>query len=423
MAKKPDLSVDFCGVKFKNPFMLSSSPVSNSAEMVGRAFEAGWGGVAYKTVVTDRLPIIHPSPRMHGYHYGNKRLVGLQNVEQTSDRGFKANLLDIMYLKKHYPDHIVMASIMGFSNQEWYDLAKAVTGAGADMIELNFSCPHMTVEGSGAKVGQVQELVQKFTETARKASNLPLVAKMTPNITDMNEPAMYAKMGGANGISAINTVRGISEIGLNDFVPKPNVFGKGAISGYSGPAVKPIGLRFIAEMALNEELGLPLSGIGGIETWIDALEYLLAGASTIQVTTGIIHYGYRIVEDMIEGLSDFMMSKGIEKVADLVGRALPYLVETDEFDLKRQGITNYDLDRCVGCGQCYIVCNDSAGQALEWDSEKRRPKLIEDKCLSCMVCSFICPVDGLITYREMPSTWKRRETETLGRELQGQLKL
>jgi len=360
---------------------------------------------------------------MHGYHYGNKRLVGLQNVEQTSDRGFKANLLDIMYLKKHYPDHIVMASIMGFSNREWYDLAKAVTGAGADMIELNFSCPHMTVEGSGAKVGQVQELVQKFTETVRKASDLPLVAKMTPNITDINEPALYAKMGGANGISAINTVRGISEIGLDDFVPKPNVFGKGAISGYSGPAVKPIGLRFIAEMALNKELGLPLSGIGGIETWIDALEYLLAGATTIQVTTGIIHYGYRIVEDMIEGLSDFMMSKGIEKVADLVGRALPHLVETDEFDLKRQGITNYDLDRCVGCGQCYIVCNDSAGQALEWDSEKRRPKLIEDKCLSCMVCSFVCPVDGLITYREMPSTWKRRETETLGRELQSRLKL
>jgi len=423
MSKKPDLSIDFCGVKFKNPFMLSSSPVSNSAEMVSKAFEAGWGGVSYKTVVSDRLPIIHPSPRMHGYHYGNKRLVGLQNVEQTSDRGVKANLLDIMYLKKHYPEHVLMVSIMGFSNQEWYDLAKAVTDAGADMIELNFSCPHMTVEGSGAKVGQVQELVQKFTETARKASNLPLVAKMTPNITDMNEPAMYAKMGGADGISAINTVRGISEIGLDDFVPKPNVFGKGAISGYSGPAVKPIALRFIAEMAENKELGLPLSGIGGIETWIDALEYILVGASTVQVTTGIIHYGYRIVEDMIEGLSDFMVSKGIEKVSDLVGKALPHLVETDEFDLKRQGITQYDLDRCVGCGQCYTVCNDAAGQALEWDAEKRRPKLIEDKCLSCMVCSFVCPVEGLITYKPMPLDWKRRETETFGKELESQLKL
>ncbi len=423
MSGKVDLSVDFCGVKFINPFMLSSSPVSNSAEMVARAFEAGWGGVAYKTIVTDRIPIIHPSPRMHGYHYGDKRLVGLQNVEQTSDRGLKANLLDIMYLKKHYPKHVVMASIMGFSNQEWYDLAKAVTDAGADMIELNFSCPHMTVEGSGAKVGQVQELVQKFTETARKASNLPLVAKMTPNITDMNEPAMYAKMGGADGISAINTVRGISEIGLDDWVPRPNVYGKGAISGYSGPAVKPIGLRFIAEMALNEELGLPLSGIGGIETWIDALEYFLVGATTIQVTTGIIHYGYRIVEDMIEGLSDYMVSRGISRVEELVGKALPHLVETDEFDLESQGITNYDLDRCVGCGQCYIVCNDSAGQALEWDEENRRPRLIEDKCLSCMVCSFVCPVEGLITYKPMPKGWKRQETVTLGKELESQLKL
>ncbi len=423
MSNKVDLSIDFCGVKFKNPFMLSSSPVSNSAEMVARAFEAGWGGVAYKTIVTDRIPIIHPSPRMHGYHYENKRLVGLQNVEQTSDRGLKANLLDIMYLKKHYPDHIVMASIMGFSNQEWYDLAKAVTDAGADMIELNFSCPHMTVEGSGAKVGQVQELVQKFTETARKASNLPLIAKMTPNITDMNEPAMYAKMGGADGISAINTVRALSEIGLDDWVPRPNVFGKGAISGYSGPAVKPIGLRFIAEMALNEELGLPLSGIGGIETWIDALEYILVGASTVQVTTGIIHYGYRIVEDMIEGLSDYMMEKGISKVSDLVGKALPHVVETDEFDLERQGITQYDLDKCIGCGQCYRVCNDAAGQALDWDAEKRRPILNENKCLSCMICSFVCPVEGLIQYKAMPKGWQRDETITLGKELESELKL
>lgn len=417
MQRQVDLSIDFCGVKFSNPFMLSSSPVSNCAEMIGRAFDAGWAGVAYKTISSDKTPIVHPSPRMHGYHYGDKRLVGLQNVEQTSDRGVRANVLDMKYLKKHWPEHVVMASIMGFSGEEWVELAKASSDAGVDMLELNFSCPHMTVEGAGYKVGQAFELIERFTDMVRKATDIPLVAKMTPNITDMNIPAMYAKRGGADAISAINTVRGMSEIGLGDWVPRPNVAGTGAISGYSGPAVKPIGLRFIAEMAKNKELNLPLSGMGGIETWVDALEYILVGATTVQVTTGIIHYGYRIVEDMTEGLSDYMVSKGIRNVSELVGRALPKLHDTGAFDLKKQGVARYDLDRCVGCGQCYIVCQDAGGQALEWNGEKRRPDLDEDKCLSCMICSFICPVRDLITYKEMPSSWNRKETPALGKEL------
>lgn len=414
MEKRPDLSVEFLGKTFINPFLLSSSPVSNSAKMLERAFEAGWSGVAYKTLVTDRIPIVHPSPRMHPYHYGETRLMGLQNVEQTTDRGLKPNLRDIAYLKKHWPDRVVMASIMGFANQEWADLARACEDAGADMLELNFSCPHMTVEGSGCKVGQEHELVEKFTATVRKVVSIPLVAKMTPNLADMSIPALAAKRGGADAISAINTVKGISEIGLDDWVPRPNVFGKGAISGYSGPAVKPIGLRFIAELASDPKLKLPLSGIGGIETWVDALEYLLAGAATVQVTTGVIHYGYRIVEDMIEGLSDYMAQKGVSRVADLIGKALPNLHDTGKFDVAKQGVAQYDLDRCVGCGQCYIVCRDAGGEALEWDAAKRRPRQIEDKCLSCMICGFVCPVAGLITFKKKPASWKRRPTVTLG---------
>jgi dihydropyrimidine dehydrogenase (NAD+) subunit PreA len=414
MAAKVDLSVEFCGKRFLNPFLLSSSPVSNSAEMIERAFAAGWSGVAYKSMVTDRLIPAHPSPRMVDYRVDGQRLVGLQNVEQTSDRGLRANLSDISYLKKHWPDRILLASIMGFSNDEWDLLARACTDAGADMLELNFSCPHMSVEGAGAKVGQAQDLVQRFTETVRRATPIPIVAKMTPNVTDILKPARRAKLGGADGLSAINTVRALVGVGLDDWVPAPNVFGRGAISGYSGPAVKPIGLRCIAEMAKDPSLKLPLSGIGGIETWIDALEYLLVGASTIQVTTGVIHYGYRIVEDLIEGLSDYMRERGIARVADLVGGALPRLCETDAFDIQRQGVASYDLERCVGCGQCYIVCQDAGGQALTWDKEARRPRHDEDKCLSCMVCSFVCPVDGLIRFREMPATWKRQKTRTLG---------
>ncbi|MBU2512268.1 NAD-dependent dihydropyrimidine dehydrogenase subunit PreA [bacterium] len=420
--KKVDLSIDFCGVTFKNPFLLSSSPVSNSAEMVERAFEMGWSGVAFKTLNSDRIPIIHPSPRMNSYHYGNKKLVGLQNVEQISDRPLKDNLLDFLYLKKKYPKHVLISSIMGFSNDEWEYLAKVSEDNGADMLELNFSCPHMSVEGTGHHVGKAFDLIEKFTATVKKAVSIPVIAKMTPNITDMTEPALYAKNGGADAISAINTVSGISEIGLNDMVPKPNVFGIGAISGTSGPAIKPIGLHFIADMAKCKELNLPLSGMGGIETWIDALEYILLGCATIQVTTGIIHYGYGIVEDMIEGLSDFMVAKGVDKVKDLVGMSLKHVATTDKFNLKRQGVTDYDTDRCVGCGQCYVVCTDAGGQALDWDAANRRPKLIEDKCLSCMICSFVCPVPELISYKEMPADWMRNETKIMDESLESELK-
>jgi dihydropyrimidine dehydrogenase (NAD+) subunit PreA len=418
-----DLSVSFCGVKFPNPFLLSSSPVSNSAEMVEMAFEQGWGGVCYKTLNSDRIPIIHPSPRMNAYHYEAKQLVGLQNVEQISDRPLKDNLADFLYLKKKYPSHPIIASIMGFSNHEWAYLAKAAADNGADMLELNFSCPHMTVEGSGHKVGQAVHLLEKFTATVKHAVSIPVLAKMTPNITDMTEPALFAKKGGADGISAVNTFRAISEIGLGDWVAKPNVFGVGAMSGYSGSAIKPIALHFIAEMAQCAELGLPLSAMGGIETWIDALEYLLVGATTVQVTTGIIKYGYRIVADMIEGLSDYMSARGITRAEDLIGKALPNLKSTDHFDLERQGVAAYDMDRCVGCGQCYIVCRDAGGQALEWDEASRRPKLVEDKCLSCMICSFICPVPGLITHKEMPKGWARRPTGIMDKAMERQVKI
>jgi dihydropyrimidine dehydrogenase (NAD+) subunit PreA len=417
-----DLSVDFCGRRFKNPFLLSSSPVSNSAEMVEKAFEAGWGGVVFKTLNSDRLAIIHPSPRMHYVNYGSKRAIAYQNVEQISDRPLKHNLLEFLYLKKRFPDRPIVASIMGFFEDEWVYLAKACEDNGVDILELNFSCPHMCIEGSGHKVGQAFHLLERFTAAVKRAVSIPVMAKMTPNITDMTEPALYAKQGGADAISAINTVRGISEIGRADWVPQPNVFGVGAISGTSGPAVKPIGLNFIASMAKCPELGLPLSGMGGIETWIDALEYLLVGASTLQVTSGIMHYGYRIVADLVEGLSDYMAMKGVIRVGDLVGKALPHLQETDKFDLNRQGIVQYDLNRCIGCGQCYIVCNDAAGQAIEWDGRRRRPRLVEDKCLSCMLCQVVCPVPELIRFKEMPAGWKRRETAVRDVRLESELK-
>lgn len=403
MARLKDLSINMCGVTFPNPFLLSSSPVSNTAEMVGRAFDAGFGGVAYKTIVYDKTKIIHPSPRMAGYHYGEKKLIGLQNVEQTSDRPMKDNFDEIRYLKKHWSKHIVISSIMGFSEFEWLELAKMSVDAGADMLELNMSCPHMTVEGSGMKVGQAFELVERFTTIVREIVDIPILVKLTPNVTDITIPALYAKKGGADGITAINTVKGLTEINLNDYTPRPNVAGKGSMSGFSGPSIKPIGLRCVTELAQCKDLGLAISGCGGVETWVDAVEYLLVGASTIQLTTGVIHYGQRIVEDMCEGLSDFMTDRGYNSVSEIVGRALGNIHPTDAFDLKYQGYAAFDLDRCIGCGQCYIVCQDAGGQILKWDEKTRRPIPDDKTCLSCMICSFVCPIDEppLIEYRHM----------------------
>ncbi len=399
----PNLSVDFCGIPFENPVMLSSSPVSNSAEMVGRAFEAGFGGIVYKSIGVASNESIHPSPRMAPYHYQSQRLLGLQNVEQLSDRPFKDNMADLRYLKKHWPGKVVISSIMGFSRDEWRELALASEDAGVDMLELNFSCPHMTVEGSGMAASQAHALVEQFTEIARKAVKIPIMAKLTPNITDINEPAMFAKRGGTDAISAVNTVAGMIDIDLTDFVPRPNVFGKGAIAGYSGPAIKPIALRCIAQLAQNSELNLPLSGIGGIETWVDVVQYMLCGATTVQITTGVIHYGYRIIEDILEGMTYYMEDQNLRSIDQIVGRAVPNIVPTDRFDLSRQGIAQYDLERCIGCGQCYIVCQDAGGQCLSWDRADRRPHIDDRTCLGCMICSFVCPISNppLITYKEV----------------------
>lgn len=403
MGTQNRLSIDFCGITFENPIMLSSSPVSNTAEMVGRAFDAGFGGVVFKTVSRGDVKITHPSPRMAPYYDQSSWPVGVQNVEQISDRPLKDNLADLSYLKKTYPEKIVIPSIMGFSREEWRELAVQSEDTGADALELNFSCPHMTVEGSGMKVSHAFQLVEEFTDIVKRAVDIPVMAKMTPNITDICEPALFSKRGGADAIAAINTVSAMVGIGLDDHTPLPNVFGKGAMSGYSGPAIKPIGLRCIAELAKHDELKLPLSGIGGIETWIDVIEYMLCGAATVQITTGIIRYGYRIIEDILEGMIYYLDDHGFDSIHDIVGLALPNVASTDEFDLTRQGIAQYDLDRCIGCGQCYIVCQDAGGQCLSWDDIQRRPEMDETRCLGCMICSFICPIKHppLIAYKEV----------------------
>jgi len=399
----PSLEVDFCGVTFPNPFCLSSSPVGNTYEMCARAFDIGWGGVVYKTVgLDDEVTITHPSPRLNASHRWRQKVVGLQNVEQISDRPTAKNFADIARLKKDYPHKAVVASIMGLTHaSDWEKLAKMSEDSGADLIECNFSCPQMTVEGTGHKVGQDSDIIEKLTQITKEACGIPVMAKLTPNVADMVPMALAAQRGGADAVSAINTIKAISAVDLEACIPLPNVGGKSSSSGYSGMSVKPFALRFMADLAKAEDLTIPVSGMGGLYTWVDAVEFMLLGATTLQCTTGILHHGYRIVEDMIEGVQDYMTDHGYSSIHDFIGKAAENVVDPSELSHEQQAISVIDEERCVGCGQCFLSCRDGAAQAITF-AEDRVPVVDEETCFGCLMCKHICPVEGCISYKVVP---------------------
>lgn len=409
MAIKKDLSIDFLGVKCENPFFLSSSPVGSNYEMIKKAFEAGWGGVYYKTIgvyIPDEC-----SPRFDIGRKEDLAWTGFKNMEMISDKPLEVNLEYISRLKEDFPTKVMAVSIMGSNDEEWVYLTKKVTEAGADIIELNFSCPQMDSHEMGSDVGQNPDLVAHYTKLCVENTHLPVVAKMTPNIGHMEIPAEAAVKAGAKGIAAINTIKAITNLDLESVTAMPAINGKSSISGYSGAAVKPIALRFITQMKQYDPLkDVPITGMGGIETWQDALEFLLVGASNLQVTTAVMQYGYRIVEDMISGLSHYMDERGIDKLEDLVGLALPNIVGADEIDRDFKIIPEINYDKCVKCGRCYVSCFDAAHQAIDWDSEERKP-IINDNCVGCHLCLNVCPVFDCILPGEVKFKEGREEYE------------
>ena len=323
-------------------------------------------------------------------------------MEQTSDKPVEVNLEYMRRLKQDYPNKVIVASIMGSNDDEWAYLAKAVTETGVDLIECNFSCPQMTSSTMGSDVGTRPELVKHYCEVVTANTHLPVIAKMTPNITNMELPAIAAVEGGAKGLAAINTVKSISNVDLDLNSGMPVVNGKSAVSGYSGAAVKPIALSFVSDLKHDPKLvNIPLSGMGGVETWKDALEFILLGCENVQCTTAIMQYGYRIVEDMISGLSHFMERNGIDRLQDLVGKALPSIMGADQLDRSFRILPQFDTEKCVGCGRCYVSCFDGGHQAIEFDPETRKPKLLEDKCVGCHLCLNVCPVMHCITPGEV----------------------
>lgn len=390
-----DISTEICGIKLENPFLLSSSVVGSRYEMCKRAFEQGWAGVATKTICM--MPIHESSPRLSALKDWDGSFLGFKNIEQLSEYSVEENIEMIRRLKVEFPSKVVIASIMGRDEKEWEYLTKEATKAGADILELNFSCPNMKYKETGSDVGQNPELVEEYTKVVRSNTNIPILAKMTPNITDMCISALAAKQGGADGIAAINTIKSITNIDIDTLVPEPQVNGKSSLGGYSGQAVKPIALRFIAEMANNDDLkDMCYSGMGGIYTWKDAVEFMLLGCTNVQITTAVMEYGYRIIDDLIMGLKIFMKEKNYTKVSDFVGVSKCNLISNDKLEKDTIEFPKFNYEKCIGCGRCYISCKDGGHYAIKFD-ENRRPILDGSKCVGCHLCRLVCPQSAIDT--------------------------
>ena len=448
-----DLTTVFAGgIRSPNPFWLASGPPANCGEQVMRAFDAGWGGAVWKTLGE---PIVNVSSRYSSVDWNRQRMMGLNNIELITDRPLDVNLREISEVKKRFPQHAVIASLMVESKPEaWRQIVRQAEDAGADGLELNFGCPHgMSERGMGSAVGQVPEYTEMVTGWVKEVARTPVLVKLTPNISDIRMVARAAKRGGADGLSAINTINSITGIDLDTLTPRPDVVGQSSHGGYCGPAVKPIALHLVQQIASDEASRLPISGIGGISGWQEAAEFILMGAGTVQVCTAAMHYGFRIVEDMLDGLSNWMDAKGFHSIGDFRGLSLPRVVEWKNLDLNYKIIARIHAEKCIGCELCYTACWDGAHQCIhlgpghrtpaEVEAESSRriaitpiakldgatggsngafatppariPRVDDDECVGCNLCALVCPVDGCITMDRVETgrpfqSWEQRMT-------------
>jgi dihydropyrimidine dehydrogenase (NAD+) subunit PreA len=410
-----DLSCSFAGIASPNPFWLASAPPTDKAYNVERAFRAGWGGVVWKTLGEDP-PIVNVSSRYGAVSYGGARVAGFNNIELITDRPLELNLQEIAAVKKNWPDRAMVVSLMvPCTEASWQAILPRVEATGADGVELNFGCPHgMSERGMGAAVGQVPEYVEMVTRWCKQHTRMPVIVKLTPNVTDILQAAAAAKAGGADAVSLINTVTSITGVNLDTMSPEPMVDGLGTHGGYCGPAVKPIALRMVAEIARDAGMrGLPISGIGGISTWRDAAEFLALGAGNVQICTAAMTHGFKIVDDMMSGLSNWMDAKGFARLSDFRGAAVKNFVHWDDLNLNYKTIAHIDQSLCIKCGKCFAACEDTSHQSIAAMRENgaRRYEIIDAECVGCNLCAHVCPVDACITMVEVPTglkklTWK-----------------
>lgn len=407
-----NLFTNFAGIKSPNPFWLASAPPTNSGYQVMKAFDAGWGGAVWKTL---GVPVINVSSRYGGVNYRNSRLIGLSNIELITDRPLADNLREIEEVKKRFPDHAIIASLMVETREEWHQIVRDAENAGADGLELNFGCPHgMCERGMGSAVGQEPRVLKTIVEWVKEVAKVPVIVKLTPNITDITRPAIAAREGGADAISLINTIQSIVGVDIDNFAAYPIVDGKSTNGGYCGPAVKPIAMNMLKNCAQHPDVNLPISGIGGIENWRDAVEFILLGAGNVQVCTAVMHYGFGIIRDLVAGLSQYMDEKGFATLDDFRGKALPNVLHWEDLNLKYKVVASINKDKCIGCQLCYTACEDGAHQAIGVHyNNDRVPYIKEENCVGCNLCSLVCPVEECITMERRDDatehlTWKQR---------------
>lgn len=391
-----DLSLEFCGIKYPNPYVLAASPCTDDEEMVARAFAAGWAGAVLKTTSVETEVVNLAYPMMAGLDYEDKRLVALQNIDLISAHHVDVVEGRVKRLKKEFPDKVVVASIMGQKQEDWQELVQRLEAAGADMIECSFSCPHgMPEKGMGSTIGQNPELTERTARWVKEAAKkIPVVIKLTPQIADISAAAAAVKRSGADGVCAINTVKGIIGVDLDTFSPYPQVNGKSCIGGISGAAIKPVALRCVAEIA--RKVDIPITATGGITTWRDAVEFLLLGARNLQLCTVVMQHGFRVIEDLVDGLRYYLEAKGFTKVEELVGKALPNLVEHSQLPRGHQAVSVLQEALCVRCDRCYLACRDGGHQAISI-GQNRLPVIDKKQCVGCGFCTAACPVPACLT--------------------------
>ncbi len=396
-----DLRTDFVGIKSPNPFWLASAPPTDKEYNVVRAFKEGWGGVVWKTLGEDPEIVNVNGPRYGAIHGPDRRLLGFNNIELITDRPLDVNLREIKQVKKDWPDRAVVVSLMvPCEEKSWASILPLVEETGADGVELNFGCPHgMSERGMGSAVGQVPEYIEMVARWCKAHTRMPVIVKLTPNITDIRRPARAAKQGGADAVSLINTINSITSINLDTFSPEPSIDGKGSHGGYCGQAVKPIALSMVSEIARDAETqGLPISAIGGITTWRDAAEFMSLGAGTVQVCTAAMAYGFKIVKEMIDGLERWMDEKGYSRVSDFAGRAAGNVTDWQFLNLNYITKARIDQALCIKCGRCHIACEDTSHQAISTTKNGQRHfEVIDAECVGCNLCVEVCPVENCIT--------------------------
>jgi dihydropyrimidine dehydrogenase (NAD+) subunit PreA len=401
-----NLHTNFVGIQSPNPFWLASAPPTDKAVNVNRAFEAGWGGVVWKTLGEAGPPVVNVNgPRYGALLTPDRHLMGFNNIELITDRDLEVNLREIAQVKRNWPDRAMVVSIMVPCNEDaWKAILPRVEDTGCDGIELNFGCPHgMSERGMGAAVGQVPEYIQMVTAWCKQYSKLPVIVKLTPNITDVRLPARAAKAGGADAVSLINTINSIIGVDPYSLIMTPSTGGRGSHGGYCGPAVKPIALNMVAEIARDPlTAGLPISGIGGVGNWRDAFDFIALGAGNVQVCTAAMVYGFKIVQEMSDGLSNYMDEMGFTSIEDFRGKAVPSVSDWRYLNLNHISKAVINQDSCISCGRCHIACEDTSHQAIMVSKDGQRHfEVKEDECVGCNLCTLVCPVPECITLRSL----------------------